>query len=106
MAFIAIMAGKERAVLLQHDEIYDEEGWRMVVKIWKVPRSRNSPDGIDYSLSLISPKENGSWVTIITGRKDNHRHVMGEEGPYTYRGIDRLIADFRADVSALRRRGQ
>jgi len=26
MAFIAIMAGKERAVLLQHDEIYDEEG--------------------------------------------------------------------------------
>jgi len=68
MAFIAIMAGKERAVLLQHDEIYDEEGWRMVVKIWKVPRSRNSPDGIDYSLSLISPKENGSWVTIITGQ--------------------------------------
>ena len=27
MAFIAIMAGKERTVLLQHDEIYDEEGW-------------------------------------------------------------------------------
>ena len=28
MAFIAIMPGKRRAVLLQHDEIYDEEGWR------------------------------------------------------------------------------
>lgn len=28
MAFIAIMAGKERTVPLQHDEIYDEEGWR------------------------------------------------------------------------------
>ena len=38
MAFIAIMAGKRRAVLLQHDEIYDEEGWRMVVKIWKVAK--------------------------------------------------------------------
>ena len=38
--------------------------------------------------------------------KGHHRHVLGEEGPYTYRGIDRLIADFRADVSALRRRGQ
>jgi hypothetical protein len=37
MAFIAIMADKPRTILLQHDEIYDEEGWRMVIKIWKVP---------------------------------------------------------------------
>jgi hypothetical protein len=55
MAFMAIMAGKRRAVLLQHDEIYDEEGWRRS-SIWKVPASRNSPDGVDYSLSFISPE--------------------------------------------------
>jgi len=30
MAFIAIMASKPRAILLQHDDVYDEEGWRMV----------------------------------------------------------------------------
>jgi len=78
----------------------------MVVKIWKVPRSRNSPDGIDYSLSLISPE--GERVVGYDNHwpKGHHRHVLGEEGPYTYRGIDRLIADSRADVSALRRRGQ
>ena len=106
MAFIAIMAGKRRAVLLQHDEIYDEEGWRMVVKIWKVAKSRNSPNGIDYSLSLISPE--GERVVGYDNHwpKGHHRHVLGEEGPYTYRGIDRLTSDFRADVSALRRRGQ
>jgi hypothetical protein len=106
MAFIAIMAAQRRAVLLQHDEIYDEEGWRMVVKIWKVPTSRNSPDGIDYSLSLISPE--GERVVGYDNHwpKGHHRHVLGEEGPYNYRGIDPLIADFRADVSALRRRGQ
>ena len=57
MASIAIMAGKRRAVLLQHDEVLDEEGWRMVVKIWKVPRSKTSPEGIDYSLALISPEK-------------------------------------------------
>jgi hypothetical protein len=68
MAFIAIMAGKRRAVLLQHDDVFDEEGWRMVVKIWKVPKSQTSPEGIDYSLFLR--KENGWWDTIITGRKD------------------------------------
>ena len=94
MAFYAIMAGKRRAVLLQHNEIYDEEGWRMVVKIWKVPRSRNSPDGIDYSLSLISPE--GERVVGYDNHwpKRHHRHVLGEEGPYAYRGIDPLIADF------------
>jgi hypothetical protein len=81
MAFIAIMAGKRRAVLLQHAEIYDEEGWRMVVKIWKVARSRSSPDGIDYSLSLISPE--GERVVGYDNHwpKGHHRHVLGEEGP-------------------------
>jgi len=68
MAFIAIMAGKRRAVLLQH--VFDEEGWRMVVKIWKVPKSQTSPEGIDYSLALISPEGERWWDTIITGRKD------------------------------------
>lgn len=106
MAFIAIMASRRRVVLLQHDEIYDEEGWRMVVKVWKVPTSRTSPEGIDYSLSFISPE--GERVVGYDNHwpKGHHRHVLGEEGPYTYRGIDRLIADFRADVSAVRRRGQ
>jgi hypothetical protein len=106
MAFIAIMARKRRAVLLQHDEIYDEEGWRLVVKIWKVPTSRISPEGIDYSLSLISPE--GERVVGYDNHwpKGHHRHVLGEEGAYNYRGIDPLLADFRADVSVLRRRGQ
>ena len=45
MASMAIMAGKQRAVLLQHDEVLDEEGWRMVVKIWMVPRSKTRPEG-------------------------------------------------------------
>jgi len=106
MAFIAIMARKRRAVLLQHDEIYDEEGWRLVVKIWKVPTSRISPEGIDYSLSLISPEGERAVGYDNHWPKGHHRHVLGEEGAYNYRGIDPLLADFRADVSALRRRGQ
>jgi hypothetical protein len=106
MAFVAIMARKRRAVLLQHDEVYDEEGWRMVIKIWKVPTSKNSPDGIDYSLSLISAQ--GERVVGYDNHfpKGHHRHVLGEEGPYAYGGIDRLIADFRSDIAAVRRRKQ
>jgi len=77
-----------------------------VVKIWKVPKSQTSPEGIDYSLALISPE--GERVVGYDNHwpKGHHRHVLGREGAYSYRGIDRLIADFKADVSMLRRSKQ
>jgi hypothetical protein len=104
MAFIAIMARKPRAILLQHDDIYDEEGWRMIIKVWKVPVSRTSPEGIDYSLSLISPE--GERVVGYDNHwpKGHHRHVLAHEGPYLYSGIDALVADFKADVLQVRRK--
>jgi hypothetical protein len=103
MAFMAIMAAMQRAILLQHDDVFDEEGWRLVIKIWKVPKSETSPDGIDYSLSLISPE--GERVVGYDNHwpKGHHHHFSGQERPYSYRGIQRLIADFRADVSRVRR---
>jgi hypothetical protein len=80
-------------------------GW-MVVKIWKVPKSQTSPQGIDYSLALISPHSDRVVGYDNHWPKGHHRHVLGQEGPYAYRGIDRLIADFRADVSKVRSRKQ
>lgn len=104
MALIAIMEEKPRATLIQHDDIYDEEGWRMVIKIWQVPVSRTSPDGIDYSLSLISPE--GERVVGYDNHwpKGHHRHVLAEEGPYAYSGIDDLVADFKGAVLRVRRK--
>jgi hypothetical protein len=104
MAIIAIMARKPRAILLQHDDIYDEEGWRITIKIWKVPVSRTSPEGIDYSLSLVSPEGERTVGYDNHWPKGHHRHVLTEEGPYSYRGIDALIADFKSDVLRIRRR--
>jgi hypothetical protein len=86
MAYVAIMAGRRRAVLLQHDEVYDEDGWRMVIKIWKVPTSRNSPDGIDYSLSLISVEEAGHWLRQSLAERTPSPRVGG-------RGSVRLFGD-------------
>ncbi len=104
MAFIAIMASRARAILLQHDDVYDKEGWRMVIKIWQVPASRTSPDGVDYSLSLISPE--GERVVGYDNHwpKGHHRHVLAEEGPYAYSGIDALVADFKTDILRARRK--
>lgn len=104
MALIAIMAGKQRAVLLQYDEIYDEEGWRMVIKVWKVRPSQTSPEGVDYSLSLISPDEERVVGYDNHWPKGHHRHVLGEEGPYDYKGIEALITDFKADVARVKGR--
>ena len=98
------MTGEPRAILLQYDDIYDEEGWRMVIKIWKVPASRTSPEGIDYSLSLISSEGERLVGYDNHWPKGHHRHVSSEEGPYNYGGIDDLIADFKADVLRVRRK--
>jgi len=78
----------------------------MVVKIWKVARSKTSPEGIDYSLALVSPEGDRLVGYDNHWPKGHHRHVSGQEGPYAYEGIDHLIADFKADVSTVGRKNQ
>jgi hypothetical protein len=104
MAWIAIMGRRRKAVLLLHDEVRDEEGWRIVVKVWSVPVSTTSPQGVDYSLALISPE--GKRVVGYDNHwpKGHHRHFLGQEEEYAYRDVDRLIADFHADVMRVKRR--
>lgn len=101
MAFYAIM--KEKAVRLRYDEVRDEEGWQMVIKIWKVPAGKTSPDGVDYSLSFVSPAGERAVGYDNHWPKGHHRHMLGKEGPYAYRGVDTLIADFTADMVTVRR---
>ncbi len=103
MAFYAIMKRPRRATLLQHDEVRDEEGWRVIVKVWRVPVSRASPDGVDYSLTLISPE--GKRVVGYDNHwpKGHHRHFLGEEGAYPYTDIDTLVTDFKTDVARVRK---
>jgi hypothetical protein len=98
------MERRRKAVLLVHDEVRDEGGWRVVVKVWSVPVSAASPHGVDYSLALISPE--GVRVVGYDNHwpKGHHRHFLGEETTYVYQDVDRLIADFQADVRKIRRR--
>ena len=97
------MPRKGKAVLVQFDEVRDEEGWQMIIKVWKVLTSKASPEGVDYSLSLISPS--GERVLGYDNHwpKGHHRHCLGQEGPYAYLDVDTLIADFKADMGTIRR---
>ena len=96
------MKRKRKAVLLMHDEVRDEDGWRVSVKVWKVEISKTNPDGVDYSLVLLNPA--GERVVGYDNHwpKGPHRHVLGEEKEYDYRGIDTLIEDFRVDMARVR----
>ena len=98
------MERRRRAVLLVHDEVRDEDGWRVIVKVWKVPVSVMSPHGVDYSLALIAPDGERTVGYDNHWPKGHHRHFLGEETLYAYHDIDRLIADFQADVKRARRR--
>ncbi len=97
------MGKKPRAVLLLHDEIRDEDGWLIGIKVWKVPVSKYSPDGVDYSLALISPHGERMVGYDNHWPKGHHRHFQGEEQSYVYRGVDQLVTDFRTDMARLRR---
>jgi Family of unknown function (DUF6516) len=97
------MGRKRKAVLVVHDEVWDEDGWRVIVKVWAVASSKTNPDGVDYSLVLLDPV--GGRVVGYDNHwpKGHHRHVLGEENVYDYRGIDALIEDFRADIARVYR---
>lgn len=104
MAFFAIMNKRRRAILLQNDEVRDEEGWRVIIKVWQVPRGKTNPDGVDYSLALISPT--GERVVGYDNHwpKGHHRHFLGQESSYSYKGIETLILDFKNDIGLAKRK--
>ena len=72
--------------------------------IWRVPKPvRGSRHGFKYRFVLV---EDG----ICTLRYDNetgkgdHKHVGGCEVAYVFESLDKVVADFQADVRARRRK--
>ncbi len=83
---------------------YDfDDGAILEMVIWRVPAAvAGSRHRFKYRLYY------GMGDKRIVGydnerRKGDHRHVQGRELPYRFRSPDRLIADFLADVDAVRR---
>jgi len=57
------------------------------------------PQGIRYCLALILA--GGKTPAVLYDNhhpKGHHRHIEGAEEPYQFVNVDRLIADFMADV--------
>ena len=83
--------------LLLHQKVTDELGNTVEMKIWKVPVSGHAPHGYKYSLVYIA-----GGVRIVgfdnAERKGDHRHFMGDEAPYRFRGLRQLVRDFQEGI--------
>ncbi|MBF0306927.1 MAG: hypothetical protein HQL41_14895 [Alphaproteobacteria bacterium] len=71
--------------------------------IWQVPESvPPTKHGIKYRLAYIFEGRRIIGYDNERGKGD-HRHIGGVELPYQFREVEKLIADFIADVEQRRR---
>ena len=63
------------------------------LKIWRVPKSKEYPRGVKFSLFLVS---NGQVLVGIDNHrpKGPHLHLGGQELPYLFQNEQDLVSDF------------
>jgi hypothetical protein len=91
-----------RAVEVFREKVTDEQGNIREAVIWQVPVTRRHPEGVRYRLAFIRAGE--SALTVLYDNhhpKGHHRHVEEIEEPYNYIDVDRLVADFNADITRI-----
>jgi Family of unknown function (DUF6516) len=77
----------------------DEQGNIREMVIWRVAPNPRQPEGIRYRLALIRAGEKDPAVLYDNHHpKGHHRHIEGVEEPYQFVDVDRLFADFMADM--------
>ena len=87
-----------KAHLVKHVKVEDDSGNLIEVKIWQLPMpSPDKPHGYKYSMVYIVDGERVIGYDNSEGKGD-HRHYREKETTYTFRGIDRLLADFGRDI--------
>jgi hypothetical protein len=87
-----------KATLIVHERRIDATGGIMEIKIWRVP----GPVGAsahDYKYSLFYGRPGLRLVGFDNeAGKGDHMHIAGAEIPYAFTGLDRLLADFFAEM--------
>jgi len=69
----------------------------------RFPPGRENRAGVKYRLQLYHEASGETLVRYdIHHGKDHHRHVLGEESLYVWRGVETLLRDFRRDVERVK----
>lgn len=91
-----------KARLLLRRKRFHDDGAISEVKLWRVPSPvPGSAHPFKYSLFYGHPGRRAVGYDNERGKGD-HRHRDGGEAPYAFVSLDKLVADFEADVAALR----
>jgi hypothetical protein len=86
------------ATLVEDLKLEREDGSIVQIKIWRLPAtSRERPHGLKYSLFYGRPGERVVGYDNETGKGD-HRHHRDVEEAYEFQSLEKLLADFWADV--------
>ena len=84
---------------LLREKTTDEQGNIRELVIWRVEPNPRQPDGIRYRLALVLAGEKIPAVLYDNHHpKGHHRHIEGVEEAYQFVDVERLMADFMADV--------
>jgi hypothetical protein len=72
------------------------------VRISTFPPDAHFPEGVRYSLCLVDRTTNEVVLLYdIHREKSHHRHLRGQETPYTFVDEDSLLTDFLRDVDLI-----
>jgi Family of unknown function (DUF6516) len=91
-----------KAVLLFRERRLYDDGAIMEMTIWRVPQPvPPTTHRLKYSLFYGRPGTRLVGYDNERGKGD-HRHAGTREEPYAFTSVERLVADFMADVRQLR----
>ncbi len=91
-----IRHGKAR--LLIHERVFFADGFMIEIKVWRIPKPvPPSAHGLKYSLFYGCA---GSRIVGYDNErgKGDHCHRQNQEQAYEFTSIEKLLADFKADV--------
>lgn len=87
-----------KAALIVHERRIDATGGIMEIKVWRVP-DPVQPSTHDYKYSLFYGRRGVRLVGFDNELgKGDHMHIAEAEKPYSFKSLDRLLADFFAEV--------
>jgi hypothetical protein len=87
--------------LIIHNKVTDELGNTLEIKMWRVPVSQHTPHGYKYSLVYIVGNERAIGYDNERGKGD-HKHLFGNEHPYSFKGLRELARDFKRDIASFK----
>jgi hypothetical protein len=89
-------------VIFEDREVIAAGRYLQEVRISIVPADADYPEGVRYSLCLVD-RPTGEVVLLydIHRGKPHHRHLRGQELPYTFVDEDTLLTDFLRDVELI-----